>query len=67
MQTDYRLNFFVDDVRRIMIFRVIGAMPGSEFTERLFAGYATVEKPWTYHRIMDFRRFEGLIEFAEVE
>jgi hypothetical protein len=63
----YRTNFFVDKDRNILIFRVIGAMPSAEVVEALFAGYATVEAPWTYNRLMDFRRFEGLVDFADVE
>ncbi len=67
MRDDYRLNFFTDHDRKIMIFRVIGPMPGEEFVERLFESYATVEAPWSFHRVMDFRRFEGLVDYAFIE
>lgn len=63
----YRLNVFVDEERKVLIFRVIGAMPSAEFTERLYAAYDTLDRPWRWARIMDFRRFEGLIAFADVE
>jgi hypothetical protein len=63
----YRLNVFVDEDRRVLIFRLIGAMPSAEFVERLHTAYATIERPWAWSRVMDFRRFEGLIEFSDVE
>lgn len=63
----YRLNFFVDKDRKVLIFRVIGAMPSAEFVQRLFDAYATIDRPWDWSRVMDFRRFEGLIDFSDVE
>ena len=67
MRNAYRLNVIADHDRKIIIFRVIGPMPSVEFAERLFETYEAMEAPWTYSRIMDFRRFEGLVDFAVVE
>ncbi|ESQ90366.1 hypothetical protein ABAC460_09430 [Asticcacaulis sp. AC460] len=63
----YRLNVFVDEDRKVLIFRVIGAMPSAEFVQRLHAAYATIDRPWTWSRVMDFRRFEGVIDLTDVE
>ena len=67
MRDPYRLNVIADHDRKLLIFRLIGPMPSAEFVERLFEAYCGFDKPWTYARIMDMRRFEGLIEFKDVE
>ena len=62
MRDDYRLNFFVDTERMMIIIRPIGNMPGPVFVEQLFAAYAKVEAPWSYARLNDFRRFTGFLD-----
>jgi len=67
MSMPYRMNVFVDDDRKVMVLRVIGDMPGADYVERLFDAYAQVPDAWNYARLMDFRRFEGMIGFDHVE
>ncbi len=67
MSMPYRMNVFVDDDRKVMVLRVIGPMPGPEYAERLFEAYAGVPDAWNYARLMDFRRFDGMIGFDDVE
>lgn len=66
MNRAYRFNFHVDADNRVLVVRLIGAMPACEFLTRLFEAYATVAEPWTYNRIMDFRRFRGLLSSADI-
>ena len=66
MDKAYRFNFHVDTDNRVLIVRLIGAMPASEFLNQLFESYATVAEPWTYNRIMDFRRFRGLLSSGDI-
>lgn len=66
MDKAYRFNFYVDADHRVLVVRLIGAMPAHEFLNRLFEAYDTVAEPWTYNRIMDFRRFRGLLSSADI-
>lgn len=67
MSMPYRMNVFVDDDRKVMVLRVIGPMPGSEYAERLFEAYAGVPDAWNYARLLDFRRFEGELGYLETD
>jgi hypothetical protein len=62
-----RLNFFVDSVRRTIIYRPIGPMLGPIYVASLFEAYAQVEAPWTYSRLADLRRFEGLLSEDDIQ
>ncbi|MFT4075133.1 MAG: hypothetical protein QM647_06335 [Asticcacaulis sp.] len=62
-----RLDFFVDAVRRIIIYRPIGPMPGALYIATLFEAYRKVEAPWTYRRLADLRRYEGLLTQEDIE
>ncbi len=66
MNKAYRFTFYVDTDNRVLVVRLIGAMPANEFLNQLFDAYATVSEPWTYNRIMDFRRFRGLLSSADI-
>jgi hypothetical protein len=63
----YRFKVFVDHERRVLTVRVIGLMPSAEFVDRLFEAYGRIDQPWTYNRIMDFRRFDGQISEDYIE
>ncbi|WP_443749908.1 hypothetical protein [Asticcacaulis solisilvae] len=66
MDKAYRFNFYIDADQRVLVVRLIGAMPAHDFLTRLFEAYDTVVEPWTYNRIMDFRRFRGLLSSADI-
>lgn len=64
---DFRLVFFVDMERRILIARPVGHATGAEFVAKLFEAYATVDAPWTFRRLHDHRRFEGTFDAVDQE
>jgi len=61
-----RFNFFHDPDKRLIVARPIGAMPGGDFVDKLFEAYRTIERPWTYHRLNDFRRYEGVLSNTDL-
>lgn len=61
-----RFNFFCDPEKRLIIVRPIGDMPGTEFVDRLFEAYKPIDRPWTYRRLNDFRRYEGVLSKADL-
>ncbi|MFT4077402.1 MAG: hypothetical protein QM647_17885 [Asticcacaulis sp.] len=62
----YRFKFFCDPDKRMMIVRPIGNMPGAVFVEKLHEAYMSVDKPWTYMRLKDFRRYEGVLSNSDI-
>lgn len=62
-----RFQHFVLRDEKILVIRVIGAMAHEDMVERLFAVYDTIPEPWTWNRIVDLRRFEAVLTFADIE
>ncbi len=60
-------DFKIDEVRRLLIVRPIGREPSAWYTERMLAAYETVEAPWQYNRLIDHRRFRGMIDFSDLQ
>ncbi len=67
MTDRYRFNFYVNTEHRMLIARVIGDMPSNDYASRMAEAYAKVDEPWTYSRLIDFRRFDGHITQGDVE
>lgn len=67
MTQAYRFNFYVNAEHRMLVARVIGDMPSSDYVEQMSEAYAKVEAPWTYSRLIDFRRFDGHIVKGDIE
>lgn len=67
MRNACRLNFIVDEAHRLVIIRPIGDMPAMDFVDQLFDGYRNLDKPWTYRRVTDMRRFEGFIDQEAID
>lgn len=63
----FRFVFMVNPEKRLIVVRPIGDMPGVDFIDRLFDAYDTVEAPWTFNRLIDFRRFDGHLNEAEFD
>lgn len=61
----FRLVFMVNPEKHIIVVRPIGDMPTDHFVDRLFEAYADVEAPWTFRRLIDFRRFDGRLSEAD--
>ncbi len=62
-----RMQFYVFETERLITIRVIGDMSGPDFIRKLFEHLDTVQAPWTYNRIMDFRRFTALLLADDIE
>ena len=60
-------DFKVDEARRLLIVCPIGREPSAWYTERMLAAYETVEAPWQYNRLIDHRRFRGMIDYSDLQ
>jgi len=65
--TGPRFQHFIDQDHKVLVVRVIGDMPHSEMADNLFDVYAKLGDPWNWSRIIDFRRFEGVVTIADIE
>lgn len=62
-----KLVFMIDPDIQIIVIRPIGPLSGPDFVQQLFLNYARVDKPWTYGRLNDFRRFEGHLSDTDLK
>ena len=53
------------DTRRI-VFSVRGEIDSRILIDRYIEIYSGIETPWTYDRVFDYRRSDGLVEHADV-
>lgn len=67
MRKPYRLNVQVDEERKTVIARVIGPMPSPVVTTEFMTAYRAIDQVWLYHRIIDYRKFTGTIDYEDVQ
>lgn len=61
MTEQFRFNRFVDKARGYIVIRPIGYLSGAEYIERTLEFYRSLGTPWVYNRIIDMRRYEGVV------
>ncbi len=54
------------DTRRI-VFGIRGQIDSRVLIDRLIEIYSGIDAPWTYDRVFDYRRSDGLVEHADVD
>ncbi len=59
-----RLNFTVAEKHGFLIVRPIGTLPPEDLVDAIIDAYMSVEAPWRYNRIIDFRRYKGYLDDA---
>lgn len=57
----------IDETNKIVTFRVIGDLPSRELADRIIGTLRQLASPWTYSRILDARRYTGVIEPADAD
>ncbi len=67
MADKYRFSVMRDDDKKIIISRIAGPMPSAEIMEHFLNAYRELETPWLYKRLVDYRKFEGMIDYADIE
>ena len=54
------------DARRI-VFSIRGQIDSRVLIDRFIEIYSDIEASWTYDRVFDYRRSDGLVEISDVE
>ena len=63
----YQFKYSVDEIKRLIVFRVAGAIPSSILFDGFIAAYESLPDHRQYDRLVDYRRYTGLMDFADVE
>ena len=67
MSDKYRFSVTCNAEKRIVIIRVTGPMPSAMVIDKFLETYRSLQAPWSYRRLIDYRRFEGLINYEDIE
>ncbi len=67
MTSRAKFNLHVNDEHRLLVLRPIGAMAGSEIASRTVEFYRSLDAPWTYNRIVDFRRYDAYVSREDLD
>ena len=54
-------TYDVDVGKRLITLRLIGREPSAHYAEQIVAMYRAVPEVWRYNRLVDHRKFHGLI------
>lgn len=57
----------VEPGMRRIVFSIRGQIDSRVLVDRYIEIYSGIEAPWTYDRVFDYRRSDGIVEFADVE
>jgi hypothetical protein len=52
--------------RRRIVFSIRGHIDSRVMIDRFIEIYSGVDSPWTYDRVFDYRRSDGLVEYPDV-
>ncbi len=57
----------VDVENRLITVRLIGREPSAHYADRIIAVYRSVPELWRYNRLIDHRKFRGMIQFEDIK
>ena len=67
MPQSFQVAGRVEPETRRIVFSVRGHIDSRVLIDRFIEIYSGIEAPWTYDRIFDYRRSDGLVEHVDVE
>ncbi len=67
MPQGFQVTGRVDADARRIVFSARGEIDSRVLMDRIIEIYSGIAEPWTYDRVFDYRRSDGLIEFVDVE
>jgi hypothetical protein len=56
----------IDEDRHRIVFVIAGDIDSRALIDHFIEIYAGLAEPWTYDRLFDYRRAEGLVDFDEI-
>lgn len=66
MARRFHVRAQIDEDRRRIVFVIAGEIDSRALIDQFIDVYAGLAEPWTYERLFDYRRSEGLVDFDEI-
>jgi len=66
MPRGFHVSAQVQEDDRLIIFRITGDIDSHALIEKWIAIYSEIAEPWTYNRLFDYRRAEGIVEYDQI-
>ncbi len=67
MPQGFQVTGRVEPETHRIVFSVRGEIDSHALIDRYIEIYAGIDAPWTYDRVFDYRRSDGLVELADVD
>ena len=66
MPARFHVTHQVDEDNKRILFKISGHVDSDALIKKWQETYASIAEPWTYDRLFDYRRAEGLVDFDVV-
>lgn len=67
MPQGFQVTGRVEAQTRRIVFSIRGQIDSRELIDRYIEIYSAIEAPWTYDRVFDYRRSDGIVDHADVD
>ncbi len=67
MPQGFQVTGRVEPETRRIVFSIRGQIDSRVLVDRFIEIYAGVDAPWTYDRVFDYRRSDGLVELVDID
>ncbi len=67
MAMGFQVTGRVEPQTRRIVFSIRGAIDSRVMVDRYIEIYAGIDRPWTYDRVFDYRRADGMVEIHDIE
>jgi len=67
MAVPFKVTSRIDEDRKRIVFKVAGYVDSEALIDTWIETYASLAEPWTYDRLFDYRRADGLVDFGALE
>lgn len=67
MPQGFQVTGRVEPETRRIVFSIRGQIDSPVLIDRYIEIYTGVDAPWTYDRVFDYRRSDGLVELADID
>ena len=67
MTTPFKVTSRIDEDRKRIVFKIAGYIDSEALIDSWIETYASLAEPWTYDRLFDYRRADGLVDFDTVK
>ena len=67
MPRGFRISARIDEDQNLIVFNISGDIDSKALVDKWIETYASLEEPWLYNRLLDYRRADGLVDVNELK